>query len=509
MKFKIFIPILVLGMALISCENNFEDINDNPNNPSSTDPNYIFNYVVKEGAGEYGIVSSYNITYVQRWIMQTAAVYGNSTMPPYTLFDQYRIQNLWQYYYTELGMNNNVLENLTTDDATKNGIAKIWKIYCFHKVTDLWGDVPYSEAWGITENTGDITVTYDTQEEIYTSFLSELKNAANQIEVNGVGYSSDMIFDGNLDLWVKFANTLRLRLALRSGNEAVIDEVLSEDNLISSAEESAIFEYIESQDWWNPYYEINQNSKNPSSPDLTGTTTPKIAELLKRQLETTNDPRLEIYAQPIEINNVTYVGVPNLMDANKKENQAMGMGVMSTSYIGRYFTESPTFAKQLLSYAEVCFLRAEIAHRGWSSEDAKEWYDKGVEAAMEWYEITAEDITTFLEGPGLYNNTLEQIITQKWIALYLDGWEAYAEYRRTGYPQLMKWDLEIDNGPPVRITAAEWVEVPREYVPGRLPYPDNEKDLNVENYSIAVENQGGDDYYQQVWWAKKFGEVNY
>ncbi|HCC31080.1 MAG TPA: hypothetical protein DEQ03_13705, partial [Marinilabiliales bacterium] len=109
-------------------------------------------------------------------------------------------------------------------------------------------------------------------------------------------------------------------------------------------------------------------------------------------------------------------------------------------------------------------------------------------------------------GGGLFNNTLEQIMVQKWISLYLNGWEAYAEYRRTGYPQLKKYDLVLDG---IKIKEIDWVDVPREYVPGRLPYPDKELKLNEENYLKAVEQIGGDSYYQQVWWGKKFGTVNY
>jgi hypothetical protein len=125
---------------------------------------------------------------------------------------------------------------------------------------------------------------------------------------------------------------------------------------------------------------------------------------------------------------------------------------------------------------------------------------------MEFYEVEADDITDFLANGGAYDGTLEQIMTQKWVALFLDGWEAFADYRRTGYPQLMKWDLELDG---IKIKKATWVEVPRDYLPGRLPYPDDEVDLNNTNYLKAVENQGGDSYYQQLWWSKKFGTIDY
>ena len=441
--------------------------------------------------------------------MQTSVVYGNSPMPPYTIFDQYRIQLLWQYYYSSLLLNCTVLENMTADDPgdiNKYQVARIWKAYCFHKVTDLWGDVPYSEAWRVLDeyNPDNITPAYDSQEDIYADLLAILAEAAADIDPAAPFYKNDMLFDGNLDLWVKFANSLRLRLAVRSGNETMVAEIINEGNLMSDADESAVFTYIEDQQWWNPYYEININSINVSSPELTGTSSPKISELMKLQLEHTDDPRLEVYAQPMEFDNITYKGVPNLMNATLKENQAMGMGAFTSSYIGRYFTQNPTLPNNLLTYAELCFLRAEAAFRGWTSESAQEWYEAGVESAMEMYGIGTAEVDLFLTGDGAFNNSLEQIITQKWISLFLNGWEAFSEYRRTGFPQLKKWDLELDG---IKILSADWIDVPRNYVPGRLPYPDDENDLNHDNYQDAVDAQGGDSYYQQLWWGKKFGTV--
>ena len=496
---------VLTGILLSACTKNFEDINTNPNNPDTTDEEYVFSYVTKEGAGEYGFQSSYDITYIQRWVMQTAAVYGNSTMPPYSLFDQYRIQNLWAYYYSNLLLNCTILEDLTAEDPedlNKHQVARIWKAYCFHRVTDLWGDVPYSDAWKLRNEYSEATSkpSYDTQEDIYTDLLAILKEAASLIDPSGVFYANDMIFDGDLDLWIKFANSLRLRLAMRSGNQEMVAELIAENNLIESNENSARFSYIDNQEWWNPYYEMHRGSINQSAPENAGTSTPKISELMIRELGLKNDPRLAIYAKPMEADNTTYRGVPNLMNSILKENQAMGVGVYTTSYIGTWFYENITYTKQLLSYAEVFFLRAEAAFRGWTPENAREWYEQGVKNAITYYGISEEDADLFIAGDGAFDNTLEQIITQKWIALYLNGYEAFAEYRRTGFPQLKKWDLELDG---IRVISAEWVDVPMDYLPGRLPYPDDEADLNPDNYKEVVERIGGDDYYQKVWWAGK------
>ncbi len=511
---RIYIIFALIALFLGSCTKDFVELNTNQNNPSVSDPNYLFNYIIKEAGGEYGgtgdgaIYSTYNITYIQRWIMHTAAVWGNSTMPPYTLFDQYRIQNLWEYFYTKLLLNCELLCSSTANDTTlinQNNAARIWKAYNFQRVTDLWGDIPYSESYLILEDYQDAykKPSYDTQESIYEDLLNELKEAAN-FDQSKSFYTNDMIYDGDLVKWTKFANSLRLRMAVRSGNVDVVQEIIQEDSLIKSNKESANFTYIESHSWWAPYYNMNIDSKNPSYPELTGTSVPKISELMVRQLQETNDPRLEIFAQPLETDGVTIKGVPNLMNSTLKENQAMGIGVSSTSYIGKYFSEDPTLTNQILSFSEVCFLRAEAAQRGWTTEDAAWYYAEGIRASLEFYNL--EDSFAAFIANVPYDGTLEQIITQKWIALYLNGWEAFAEYRRTGYPQLKKWELVLDG---IKIKSAQWVDVPRSYLPGRLPYPDDEKDLNGAKYQEAVDRLGGDSYYQQVWWSKTFGEIDY
>lgn len=518
--------ILFIGTLFTACTEKFEEINTDPDHPTDTDPNYIFNYVLKEGAAYFGMDNDYyNRRNWQQWIMYTSP-FGNSKMPPYAdKLPQDQIKSIWQYFYSNLGSNCHLLVDMTSEnpeDSVKHQIAKIWKIYNFHKVTDLWGDVPYSEAWQLLDGYSPEASKpiYDKQEDIYASFLSDLKQASNVMENSTqAGYQNDELFSGNTTLWVKFANSLRLRLAVRSGNSAVVSEIVNEDNLISNNTENAIYEYIESQNWWNPYYDAEINSKNPIDPEAIGSAVPKISRLMELQLKETNDPRLFLFASPTEQNDTLYVGVPNLLDGNKKEDQALRLSKRNTSYIGSYFFGSPTLKKPLITYSEVCFLRAEAAVRGWTGEDAQTWFQEGMRSSLEFYEVNDTEITDFI-ADNPFENTIEQIMEQKWVALFMDGWESFSEYRRTGYPQLMKWDMVINTGPPITITDTTWVEVPRSYVPGRIPYPNNESDFNGENYEKALNDMGlssgGDqiepwyyEAYNQVWWSKLFGEVNY
>jgi hypothetical protein len=508
MKRLNFLPAVFFFLTVIilnSCTEGFEDINTNPNDPTSTNPDYIFNYIIKEGAGDYNYIFSYNTTYLNQWVMMTSTPWGNSTMPPYSLFQQTYIQNLWEQFYTTQLMNTEILLNLTSEDpemVNKYQVARIWKVYCFHRVTDLWGDVPYSEALKALGGKDEIIMKprYDTQESIYANMLLTLKDAVKLIDPAKPFFEYDMLFKKDLGKWIKFANSLQLRLAIRSGNAEVVNELLTENNLISSNEESALFSYPGEQDIWAPMYESRRTSP---------TAVPKISQLMALTLKENNDPRLAVYADPTESRPDTIIGVPNLMSSILKEQSALGIGTKSSSYIGSFFTRDSVYKNQVLTYSEVCFLKAEAVLRGWAPGSAETFYNDGVRASMRHYKIAENVIDTFLVGPAKYNGTLEQIITQKWVALYMNGIEAFAEYRRTGYPQMKKYDLVL-NG--IKIVSKTWVDVPKSYIPSRLPYPEDEKmGLNSENYTEAVNRPDGlngeDTYFAPVWFIKRAEEL--
>ena len=486
--------ILAVGVVLISfnsCTKNFEAINTNPNNPTETNPEYLFTYILKEGGGEYDMFTV-NKNHLIQWVMYASKFYGNSTMPPYDYLTQPRIKNLWAAFYTKLLLNTNELMLLTKDDPeniNKYALARIWKVYIFHKITDLWGNVPYSEAINAIGDVKILKPAYDSQEDIYADMLNELNEAVASIDDTKLMFSedSDILFHGDLDKWIKFANSLRLRLAIRSENQSVVTELMTENNFISSNEESANFVYVNTMEDWSPWYEYYVNA-----PTAIG----QVSELMVTKLNELNDPRLPIYAQPTVLNPDTIIGMPNLLGV--EEVVSFGYNAYNTSYPGLSFIENPDGTNQLLSFSEVCFLKAEAALRGWGGTAAEEFYNDGIRASMEYNNIPESEITNYLAGNASFDGTLEQLITQKWIALYLNGFEAFSEYRRTGYPVLQKWDMELDG---IILIDTTLVNVDPNTVPGRLPYPDNEPEFNSSNYNAAVAAQGPDNLYTKVWWA--------
>ncbi len=486
--------ILIAGVILFSagsCTKNFEDINKNPNNPTETNPEYLFTYILKEGGGEYDMFTV-NKNHMIQWVMYASKSFGNSTMPPYDYLTQPRIKSLWSAFYTKILLNTNELILMTKDDPesiNKYALARIWRVYIFHKITDLWGDVPYSEAINAIGDVKILKPVYDSQEDIYTDMLNELDEAAASIDESKITFTkdADILFHSDLNKWIRFANSLRLRLAVRSANQSVVTELMTENNFISSNDESANFVYVNTMEDWSPWYEFYLNA-----PTAIG----QVSEFMVTKLRELNDPRLPVYAQTTTLNPDTIIGMPNLL--NVEEVVSFGYNVYNTSYPGLRFIDNPEGTNQLLSYSEVCFLKAEAALRNWGAVNAEEFYNEGIRANMEYNGIPEDSITSYLQGNATFDGTLEQLITQKWIALYLNGFEAFSEYRRTGYPVLQKWDMVLDG---ITIIDTTLVNVDPNTVPGRIPYPDNEPEFNTENYNAAVAAQGPDNLYTKVWWA--------
>ena len=182
---KYSLILLVFLITLSACVKDFEEINENPNNPTITNPSDLFTYILKEGGGEYDMFNT-NASYLNRWVMYTAQFFGYSIMPSYENLGQSTIQILWESIYTKVLLNTNELMNITKEepeDINKYAVARIWKVYMFQKVTDLWGSVPYSEAMRAIGEERILKPAYDNQEDIYEDMLKELTEAVADIDM--------------------------------------------------------------------------------------------------------------------------------------------------------------------------------------------------------------------------------------------------------------------------------------------------------------------------------------
>ena len=421
----------------------------------------------------------------------------------------------WGSFYGQAAPNIKFVEDFATENGleAEAAVAKIWKIQGYHRVTDYWGPVIYSQF-----GNGETSVTYDTQEDIYRSFFPLLDEAIGTLEKNRGGNvfgANDQLFGGDVDKWITFANSLRLRLAMR---------VKYADAGLARAEaEKAVAAGVMLDNSDNANMITTPNSLNPFT-TITNWGEFRMSALMESTLKGYEDPRLEAYFNPAESGDSDGDGIPyeGLRNGQAKVDKVPAMNTdnsdMNTKWLplGRGGANPPI---KVIHASEMYFLRAEGALEGWNmGGSAKELYEKGIElsmlnetgadgAAIAAYSASTNtpaaadanspavtDIPVAFDEGGDKERQLEQIITQKWVALYPDGWEAFAEVRRTGYPKLYPL-LNVEN-PDLQAT-----DIFR-----RMTFVEGEISNNGEAVTAAQsfsELAGGDRNSTKVWWDKK------
>lgn len=500
------VVLAVLLPFLPACTNDFDRINVSPTavQEDRFNENLLFTRALVYGALRYTEFQRAQMLYANHYIQYY------SVAVDYFETDRYIIRNdwltdYWQAAYADYAMQTQQVINITSRDPNKinkTAIARIWKVFIMHRITDLWGDVPYSQAL-----TGNITPAYDRQEDIYTDMLKELREAVASFDPARTGTfgNADLLYRGNIDRWIRFANSLRLRLAMRISRvapalaEQNVREVLTQNRLISSNAESALMPY--GRDFGNADENVQPMGVIRSFNEYRASNT--LVDFLVQN----NDPRLPVY---VERNSAgQYVGLRNGL--NPAQVNAINRDDFSkdSQIVSNLFAPSALF-----QFAEVRFLQAEAALRGWASGTPRQFYEEGVTASINFWvdvyqnlltrvpesgrgaiptiNISAADIAAYLQRPNIaFNQTraLEQIITQKWLTNINQGFESYAEYRRTGFPRLNP----IPNTDGLSETGGT-------SVPVRLRYPAEEQALNGANYQQAVLRQGPDLPTTKVWW---------
>jgi hypothetical protein len=467
--------LMMLAVSLGACNEGLTDINQNPNRPTDVPTNLLIRPAITGSAVFLGVGMTWN--HAGLWAQHFAQI-------QYTEEDRYivrdgTVQAFWDAWYE------GPLKDVQTiiDKAQESGrpneeaVGLILKSWNFGALTDLYGDAPYSEA--LQGDQGTFTPRYDTQQEIYNGLFTDLARAVTLIQPTGPGFgTADLIYQGDMAKWQRFANSLRIRNAIhltkvdavraRTEFEAAM---AAPGGVFTSNADEARLNYLAGSPNRNPFFE-NQLTRNDH----------RISRTIVEHLKATNDPRLPIYANPIEADGVSYVGHENGMDHQSAP-------LTSRSKVGDWFT-SPTSPVFFMRYAEVLFIRAEAAQRGWNAGGtAEQLYEAAVRASMNQYGISDAAATAFLAQPSVNfaaaANKLQLIATQKWVALFGQGHEAFTEWRRTGFPQLTPGPLAALN-----------------QVPRRLPYPDLERSLNLASYNEAVTRQGDITLAGRVWWDR-------
>ena len=513
--------IILGGLALLgtttSCQKDFEEINTNPNRPQQALPTALFN-----GSTKLFLKNTRNYTtsgmMFRSWMQYTAQ--DTYTKESRFLYRDYAGDYLWRYPYQVAGGYKDIID-LNTDPKTKElmttygknenqiAAARIMMAYTFALLVETFGDVPYysygspnPERFQALQLREFISPVYATQKEIYTDLLKELKEAAAQIVSDSYVFKEgDYIFE-TPDKMRRFANSLRLRLAIRLKDvsdtelrtlaQQSIDELKAGTAVMQSEADTVELQF--DSDDTNPapiykeYFVSNRVDYSPSN---------SFVQLLKGQRGNFGvDPRLQKYFAPkgltkyqardgryTESDNLNdYIGMPYGLDESMADFQFKS-GVAVSFFSSRIL--QPNYAEVFMEYSEVCFLLSEA--NGWDNT----WYKKGVEASMTKWGVADTKITNFLNTIPAANQ--ENVLTQKYIALYMNPNEAWAEYRRTGYPHtLIKVNEETDLNIPTEAGQTKYrfesLVADLTDIPERLFYPVAYKVINEANYQKALES---------------------
>lgn len=371
------------------------------------------------------------------------------------------------------------------------GVAKFFRALIFSQLTEIFGDIPYSQA--MQALSGNFKPGYDTQEAVYKGILQELDEANTLLAANTARIDGDIVYNGSAAQWQKLVNAFRLRLLIHlSKKEANTNLNIKTQfqQIVSSASNYPLF--TGNND--NAKLVFNNTAADnyyPTFGYLSLSTSISMEEGFVNILKARSDPRLFEMAEPIS-------GMPaDVFSSYEGVNAGLTPGGQQTASSNasriksRYHDDKVNEPWTLAGYAEQELNIAEAISRGWitGAGTAKEHYDNAITASMNFYGISGTSVDDYLAGPLVdfsAANALTQITIQKHIALFMNGgWEAFMEQRRTGIPTLNVGPGTYNNG----------------LVPKRWLYPQSEYQYNAANVAAAVQSQyGGDDDVNKVMW---------
>jgi hypothetical protein len=512
-NFKYICVAALIATIAVSCTKDLAKLNENPNAYAVANPLFLFTKSQLTFVGLSPNVRRFNINQQ----LQQEATYSEVTAPGDKYFAEGYVREHWSAYSGSINQIDLVIAN--TKDAesiNKLAVARIWKVYIYHQLTDVYGDIPYSEA--SKASSGNFNPKYDLQVDIYKDMFKELDEAVASFNAaKPVFGSADLLYSGDVVKWKKFAYSMMLRLGMRLTK---IDPVMAEtwvkkaiaggpvlddadmakvpyaDGGLASnrnplSDQMRILDYVD-----------GQNPLNVQGSKLAKT----FIDHLKGNSTTTKDPRLNVIA-------VLWVKQPSgsyIADTATALQRGM-QNALYKAYPADFETYSEPNPNTVMRYdapiivmspAETHFLLAEAAIRGWHTGSASTSYENGVRAAMRQWSlfgaggnISTTQINTYLaynpfKAAGTFNERLEQISLQRWVLGYLDQMESFANWRRTGYPAL------IPTNYPGNITGGR--------IPRRFIVPDSEDQLNKVNFNAAKTRQSGaNTLLSRVWWDKE------
>jgi hypothetical protein len=469
---------LLALFTFTGCEKNFDEINTNPNAVVDVPAIYFLPGSIESIADR--INDSYEMfSSTSNWVQHIAMYNTWNPMQRFEI-DKFRLF-LFTSMYTGPLMDLTLMEKKAAeeDNDALLAIAKIVKAYGFLHVTDAFGDIPYSEAFRLEDDINK--PVYDPQASIYADILDELTEA-NQLLAGSVslvvadGY--EPLYNGDVLKWRKFANSLKIRALMRAS--AKLDVAAELSAMISDPQTYPIFNTLQE----SAFYKYSGNGAGNDFPlastfeNSSPTGGIRISKTLVDHMTATGDPRLPKYATLNK--DGEYVGLSHFIATTGEElpNQFS----MLNDDLGQRDQQI-----SMLEYPELMFLLAEARVKGLiTTGDAEEYYNNAVAASCRKFGVAEADIETFLEEEVPFDGSLDLIYSQKWVSLFMQGHEAWAEYRRTGKPELQ-----------LPLNALYDV------IPYRFYYPEAEDLLNKANKDAAAALlSNGDDLDSKIWWIE-------
>lgn len=487
MKYIKFKAIIVLAVLLVagSCTKDFLEINTDPNNPTAVPAtNVLASALWSHASGNHDEWSLGN---------EHGSYAGHISKIQYIDEARYQyretvVSGRWTRFYNYVSDLNKAIELAAAEENVNiQAAALTFRSYLFHKITDEWGDVPYSDATRGAE--GVLLPGYDSQQSIYAGILADLKSAADMFNVNGGGDMGpgDILFGGDVAAWQKWCNSIRLRVAIRmsnideSGASAVLTEVLGSYPIMESVADGADLLWTSSSPYREPFWE----DKNEGGRDDHG-----VCTIIIDQMAALNDPRIASIAYPAESDG-EYRGIaPGLHPDDE------GFALNSISRIGEMFRDRPDGLTYFQRYSEVLFIIAEAVHRGLASYSmtAQEAYEAAIAASFEEMEIDAAEVAAYIAQPEVAYTAdaagLTNIYLQKWLSLFKTH-EAWSENRRTDVPLIDAAPGSVYPG--------------HNRQPFRYPYSNDEKNLNNANVTAASAGVVDNFWGKQMWWDTRTG----
>lgn len=499
--------ILVSACGLIglnACDSGFDEMNVNKTAAVAINPVFALNNAIINATPPSGTVV-YEMGIVQQIVSPNSGVLTGAN---FNQDNRDNTQQIWQRYYRSVIRNTYDVITTTKDPARTNlvNMAKILQAYAFLVLTDSYGDIPYTEAGkGYTDQV--VYPKYDKQQVVYTGIIKEVSDAVAALDANKIKESADVLYGGDVTKWKKFGNSLLLRIGMRLSKadptqaQSLVAKAIAGGVITSNADNVIIrhdANYLNS---------IGQLLNSTESNNF------YLAAPFVDYLKKTNDPRLKSIAvryvgatsgtQQIASRAITdpavQIGMPLGYDNSSISGPVKALGLASFydfSQADRTRMNKTTARAYLLTASQSNLLIAEAITKGWVSGSAKDYFEAGVKAHMD--QVSEMDANTVVSSSAVdaylaanpFNaaTALEQINTQYWISSFLNGPEAFANFRRSGFPKLTA------NPFPGKAIKGDFIN--------RLTYPNSEISVNSVNVKAAIANQGADDLDTKVWWHK-------